>query len=198
LVRALSETPLGDSSHDAIASSAVSARNPTTGWLVAIAVWRLIKCAFMFAIAVGAASLMHGEARETLLRWAHDLHLNPDGWIVRTTLAHADALRPGRIVLLRAITFALGMLYGVEGVGLMLGERWAEYLTVIATGLLIPVEIYEVALHFSVLKLLVLAGNVAIVWYLVWVLRRTRGPAPSAQILPAEQDERERTLRKTA
>jgi uncharacterized membrane protein (DUF2068 family) len=152
----------------------MSSRTPTTTGLIVIAVWRLIKCVFMFAVAVGAAGLMHGEARETLLRWAHDLHLNPDGWIVRTTLAHADSLRPGRVVLLRAITFALGMLYGVEGVGLMLGERWAEYLTVVATGLLIPVELYEVAVHFSVLKLLVLAGNVAIVAYLLWLLRRTR------------------------
>lgn len=158
------------------------ARNPTTGWLIAIAVWRLIKCVFMFAVAVGAASLMHGEARQTLLRWAHDLHLNPDGWIVRTTLAHAHALRPGRIVLLRAVTFALGMLYGIEGVGLMLGERWAEYLTVVATGLLIPVEIFEVVVHFSVLKLLVLAGNIAIIAYLMWIIRHSRPRCESPQI----------------
>jgi uncharacterized membrane protein (DUF2068 family) len=69
------------------------------------------------------------------------------------------------------------MLYGVEGVGLALGERWAEWLTVVATGLLIPIEIYEVLFHFSVLKLLVLIGNVLIVAYLVWLLRRTPGGA---------------------
>jgi len=154
----------------------VHPRNTTNG-LIVIAVWRLIKCVFMFAVAIGAASLMHGEARDTLLRWAHDLHLNPDGWIVRTLLAHASALGPREIILLRGVSFALGMLYGVEGVGLALGERWAEWLTVVATGLLIPIEIYEVLFHFSVLKLLVLIGNVLIVAYLVWLLRRTPGGA---------------------
>jgi uncharacterized membrane protein (DUF2068 family) len=35
------------------------------------------------------------------------------------------------------------MLELVEGVGLWLDPLWAEYLTVIATSLLIPVELYE-------------------------------------------------------
>jgi uncharacterized membrane protein (DUF2068 family) len=152
-------------------------RNTTTGLLV-IAVWRLIKCVFMFAIAIGAAGLMHGEARDTLLRWAHDLHLNPDGWIVRALLAHVGALGPREVIVLRGVSFALGMLYGVEGVGLSLGERWAEWLTVVATGLLIPIEVYEVLFHFSMLKLLVLIGNLLIVAYLIWFLRRTRNHAP--------------------
>ena len=155
----------------------VHARNRTTA-LVVIAVWRLIKCAFMFAVAIGAASLMHGEARDTLLRWAHDLHLNPDGWIVRSMLAQGIAFGAAALF---GVSFALGMLYGVEGVGLALGERWAEWLTVVATGLLIPIEVYEVLFHFSVLKLLVLIGNVLIVAYLVWLLRRTIAGASVAR-----------------
>jgi len=42
-----------------------------------------------------------------------------------------------------------------EGVGLALRKRWAEYLTIIATSSLIPLEVYELIQHFSVMKILV-------------------------------------------
>ena len=40
--------------------------------------------------------------------------------------------------------FAYAIVFSVEGIGLLLGSRWAEWLTVVSTGLLIPFEIYEV------------------------------------------------------
>src|SRR3954468_4505153 len=75
-----------------------------------------------------------------------------------------------------AALFALG--YGalelVEGTGLWLDRLWAEYLTVIATSLLIPVEIYELVRNPSIWEAGGLAVNVAIVAYLVWGLWRRR------------------------
>ena len=58
-----------------------------------------------------------------------------------------------------------------EGTGLALRKRWAEYLTIIATGLLIPLEIYELWKTASVLKGALLIGNVAIVLFLIWIVR---------------------------
>lgn len=46
------------------------------------------------------------------------------------------------VVAVAAIIYAL--LEGTEGIGLAMRRRWAEYLTVIATGVLIPYEVYEV------------------------------------------------------
>jgi hypothetical protein len=45
-----------------------------------------------------------------------------------------------------------GLLEIVEGVGLWLRKRWAEWLTVIATSLLVPFEIYELIHRPSPLK----------------------------------------------
>jgi Predicted membrane protein (DUF2127) len=68
-----------------------------------------------------------------------------------------------------AALFALG--YGVlelvEGTGLWLDQLWAEYLTVIATSLLIPLELYELVRNPRVLKAGGLVVNLAIVAYLV-------------------------------
>jgi uncharacterized membrane protein (DUF2068 family) len=57
---------------------------------------------------------------------------------------------------------------GTEGVGLALRRRWAEYLIVIATGFLIPWEVYEVLNHATLLKVGGLLVNVVVVAYLAW------------------------------
>ena len=44
---------------------------------------------------------------------------------------------------------------------------WAEYLTIIITGSFIPLEIYEMVEHRSMVKGMVIVLNVAIVIYLV-------------------------------
>jgi uncharacterized membrane protein (DUF2068 family) len=73
-----------------------------------------------------------------------------------------------------AALFALG--YGVlelvEGTGLWLDQLWAEYLTVIATSLLIPLEVYELVRHPTALKAGGILVNLLIVAYLVHLLRR--------------------------
>jgi uncharacterized membrane protein (DUF2068 family) len=65
-------------------------------------------------------------------------------------------------------------------VGLWLDQLWAEYLTAIATSLLIPFELYEPVHSPSIWKALGLAANIAIVAYLVWLLQR-RSRRPSVQ-----------------
>ncbi len=66
---------------------------------------------------------------------------------------------------------AYAILEGTEMVGLWLTKRWAEYLTFVATTVLLPVEIYELTHGVSVLKLLTLLINLAVVVYLLWAKR---------------------------
>ena len=60
----------------------------------------------------------------------------------------------------------------MEGGGLFLRKRWAEWLTVVATTLLIPLELYELVRKPSALKGAGLIVNILIVLYLVRVVRR--------------------------
>lgn len=95
------------------------------------------------------------------------------------------ALEPGRHLWRRALTWALGrlgshpdaigiaaVLYGLleclEGVGLVMRKRWAEYLVVLATSAFLPLEIAEVIHRPTPLKALGTLLNLAIVVYLVW------------------------------
>jgi len=70
------------------------------------------------------------------------------------------------VVAIAALAYAL--LEGTEGVGLAMRRRWAEYLTVIATGLLIPYELYEVIRHATLFKVGALLLNLAVVGYLAY------------------------------
>jgi uncharacterized membrane protein (DUF2068 family) len=67
-------------------------------------------------------------------------------------------------------TGILALIYAVvlwiEGVGVYLGKRWAEWFMVFATASLIPLEIYHFVHKPSLVKALVICANAAIVWYL--------------------------------
>ena len=65
-------------------------------------------------------------------------------------------------------------LFLTEGIGLWFEKRWAEWLTVIITSSLVPIEIYEIAHHTTAVKITVLLINIAIVAYLVYRIRDRR------------------------
>jgi uncharacterized membrane protein (DUF2068 family) len=73
--------------------------------------------------------------------------------------------------LLGAAIAAYAVLEGVEAIGLWRGQRWAEYLTLIATAVFLPYEVYELTKTVTWLKVLALVINVAIVVYLLYAKR---------------------------
>jgi uncharacterized membrane protein (DUF2068 family) len=64
-----------------------------------------------------------------------------------------------------------GLLEGVEAVGLWYTKRWAEYLTFIATTILLPLEIFEIVHRQSALKIIGFIVNVAVIAYLLYAKR---------------------------
>ena len=59
----------------------------------------------------------------------------------------------------------------MEGIGLYLRKGWAEWFVVIMTGSLLPLEVYEIIHHVTVLKILLTMGNLIILGYLIYVIR---------------------------
>ena len=136
-----------------------------------IIVERIVKALVLIALAVGL--LVAGQTG-LLTSWA-------DNAQDQLNLAAGDSLIVGLLLKLvvyvgyfshttllavGAIVYAL--LEGTEGVGLAMRRRWAEYLTVIATGLLIPYEAYEVIHKVTLFKVGALLLNVAVVGYLAY------------------------------
>jgi hypothetical protein len=64
------------------------------------------------------------------------------------------------------VTGLYALVFAVEGVGLLLAKRWAEWLTVIVTTSFIPLEIWKLVHHTTAPGIVTLVLNVAIAIYL--------------------------------
>jgi len=124
-------------------------------------------------VSAGAYLLAHlgsdyGRIAERLMR---AVEVDPRQQLLHRLVLRLHNLRPHDLRVAGALAIGYGALETVEGIGLWLDQLWAEYLTVIATSLLIPVEVYELAHRPTIWKAAGLAINVAIVVYLVRLLR---------------------------
>jgi uncharacterized membrane protein (DUF2068 family) len=82
-------------------------------------------------------------------------------------LRHLFSIQRGTLTKIGFVVLAYAVLEGAEAVGLWRQKRWAEYLTFIATTALLPLEVYELTQHISVLKIITLILNLAVVVYLL-------------------------------
>jgi uncharacterized membrane protein (DUF2068 family) len=81
------------------------------------------------------------------------------------------SLRSGTLEEIGLALLAYGLLEATEAVGLWFGKRWAEYLTFLATSILLPLEIYEIVHGGTVLKVVGFIINLAVVVYLLYAKR---------------------------
>jgi len=140
-----------------------------------IAVFKFFKCAMLIALGVGAFRLLNQDVGAVAQHWAEALKLDPGNRFVDAALGKAAHLRPEQIKRLGLGSFLYAALFLAEGTGLWLEKRWGEWLTVVITGSLVPVEIYELYRHWSALKVAVLVMNLGIVGYLIRRIRSKRG-----------------------
>ena len=61
-----------------------------------------------------------------------------------------------------------------EAYGLWLGRRWAEWLAALSSAIYVPIELYEIAHHATLLKFGALVINVVIVVYMACLLAENR------------------------
>jgi uncharacterized membrane protein (DUF2068 family) len=141
-----------------------------------IAIFKFFKAALLLALGVGLFRLIHKDVGDVLERYCEALKLDPGSHFVNLALEKAGHVSPEQIKKLGLGSFVYAGLFLAEGTGLWLRTRWGEWLTVIITGSLVPVEIYEIYRHFSLVRVGVLVLNVAIVVYLIWHMRK-RGAA---------------------
>jgi uncharacterized membrane protein (DUF2068 family) len=125
-------------------------------------------------VGIGAIKFLHKDVATTVTHWIQVLRVDPENRYLHGILEKIFRVTPRQLKELSVGTFFYAALFATEGVGLLLRKRWAEYFTIVTTGLFIPLEIYELARHFTVTRLVVGIVNVLIVWYLVARVRSQR------------------------
>jgi uncharacterized membrane protein (DUF2068 family) len=144
-----------------------SSNEPFSFVLFLIGLFKLFKALLLIAVGIGAIHLLHKDLSGAVLHWVQVLRVDPDNRYVHGILVKIFRVTPKQLKELSVGTFIYAGLFLTEGMGLLLRKHWAEYFTIITTGLFIPLEIYELARHFTAVKLAVTVVNVLIVWYLV-------------------------------
>jgi uncharacterized membrane protein (DUF2068 family) len=143
--------------------------------LLAIALFKLVKAVVLISAGAGVLSLLSASTEHHVREWLADFTIRQGQRIVERALHVLSVATPGKLTLVGVASICYGLLFAIEGVGLWLEKRWAEYLTIVATGLLIPVEIYELVKAVTPMRVLALVVNVAAVAYLIYRLRSGRG-----------------------
>lgn len=141
--------------------------------LKVIAIFKAIKSLGMILVAIAALRLYQPGNFYTFVDWLAGLPLM-DYNLGQHLVDKVIDLGPHQFVWLGLLALGYALIFGIEGCGLWLGKHWAEWFTVIATGSLIPFELYELIHKANALKLLALVINITIVIYLVRVARRPR------------------------
>jgi uncharacterized membrane protein (DUF2068 family) len=144
-----------------------------------IAVDRVIHCVVLAALAAAVFVFAADRAmlQQDFVRFVTALQAAVGGPSATTSggvegeLTRLFAISLRNLQLTGVVLTGYAILEGVEAVGLWRGRRWAEYLTFVATALLLPLEIYEITNRPTVLKAVTLAINLAVVAYLVWAKR---------------------------
>jgi uncharacterized membrane protein (DUF2068 family) len=147
------------------------APKPRFNVLRTIAIYKLVKVLLLLALVYGEVRLSDASLTAKLLTWASERPLGLEHDVVTRFLEWFSGLSASRVHALRIVTFAYAAVFATEGIGLWMQKRWAEWLTVIITASLIPLEVWELMFRPNIGKAAVLVGNTVIVIYLAWHVR---------------------------
>ena len=140
--------------------------------LVAIGAFKLLESVFFVLVGVGALHLIGKDLEDEALKLAAKLKVDSEGRLLPWVLDHLDTITAHRLKQIGILTFFWAGLRIVEGIGLVMEKLWAEYLTVGATTIFLPWEIYELVRHPDYIRFAVLVVNLGVLAYLSWSLRR--------------------------
>ena len=136
-----------------------------------IAVFKLAKGLLLLLVGLGLLNLVYTEIATLFSLLLEALHLNADNHYLHALVLKVDALQPHSVLTMSVVSMAYAGLLFTEGLGLWFERAWAAYLTVIATSVFIPLELYEIIERITAPRLSILLLNVVIVLYLITQLK---------------------------
>jgi uncharacterized membrane protein (DUF2068 family) len=139
-----------------------------------IAAERTLRAIGLLAVGIALLTHTHTHWGGWFSHFARSLGFNPSDNTLGRITGKLNALTPGKVRLYALVALGYGALEAAEAYGLWRRRRWGEYLTVIATSLLLIPEVDEIVKNPTVLKVLALALNLAVVIYLITRLCRGR------------------------
>jgi uncharacterized membrane protein (DUF2068 family) len=142
------------------------------GALLVIALFKFVKGAVLLALAFGALSFLHKNMASEVEHWLGQLRIDPDNQFIGALLRKLQLVHAKELKELSALGAGYAALFLTEGTGLLFRKRWAEWLTIVATSSLMPIEVYKLVEEFTAVRLVALLINAAVVLYLIYLVRQ--------------------------
>lgn len=122
----------------------------------------------------GLLEAVHRGAQSVAEAFVERMHLNPANDYPRIFLQLAENISDERLRWLAGLAALYTSVRFAEAYGLWFGRRWAEWFAALSGGVYIPIEIYELALGVTWVKLTAFVVNVGIVAYMAYTLAQSR------------------------
>jgi uncharacterized membrane protein (DUF2068 family) len=125
-------------------------------------------------LAVGVVLITHPHANWAfeVKRLSRESGLDPNSAVIRRILDVVRKVPANENLVFGLIALAYGALEAAECYGLARRRRWGEWLTLVATSILLVPEVWELIRGATLLKVGALVVNLLVVAYLYWRLRR--------------------------
>ncbi|HVU33075.1 MAG TPA: DUF2127 domain-containing protein [Opitutaceae bacterium] len=146
-------------------------RKPLLTGVRLVGAFEAAKGALVLLAGMGLLSLIHRDVQavaEHIIRFGH---LNPASHYPKIFIDAASRMTNARLWSLAAAAALYAIVRFIEAYGLWHERLWAEWFALIASGLYLPVEIFELLHRPSWVKATVFAINVAIVAYMAYAVR---------------------------
>jgi uncharacterized membrane protein (DUF2068 family) len=117
-------------------------------------------------LSAGILTLGNTEIQEWLVHLSKVFNLDADNHFIMLLMDFLTNAKASTLIGVSVVGFFYAGLNFVEAYGLAKRYRWAEYLTVIATGIFIPFEVYKVLDELTPLRVWALVINILIVIFL--------------------------------
>jgi len=135
-----------------------------------VAAFEAGKGALVLLAGLGLLSLIHRDVEAVADHIVRMGHLNPASHYPRIFIEAASRVTDGRLWAMAAAAFMYSVVRCIEAYGLWHERRWAEWFALVAGGMYLPIEIFELFHRFTAIKLCVFGTNVLIVAYMGYAL----------------------------
>ena len=145
-------------------------KKPLLSGIRLIAFFEAAKGALVLLAGLGLLSLIHRDVQAVAEHIVRLGHLNPASHYPKIFIDAASRVTNGYLWAMAGGAVVYSIVRGIEAYGLWHERRWAEWFAMVAGGMYLPVEIFELFHRWTCLKLVVFGTNVLIVAYMAYAL----------------------------
>jgi uncharacterized membrane protein (DUF2068 family) len=150
-----------------------SHRNVSRG-IRAVALVEAAKAILVLLAGFGLLALIHRDVHALAEKLFEHMHLNPARRYPRIFIDAASKLTDARLWMMATFAFLYASFRAIEAYGLWRERAWAEWFALVTGAVYLPVELYELALGITWIKVGAIMVNIGIVAYMAYAIRIRR------------------------